>query len=126
MPNFAIRVPVPAGGRVANALAGSPFEFVPRDSKVAVAMSVAIIEAVPGTPPPTNQGEVTTNITFGAELQLQNGVPALEQERGAGAKLPDNVVVDDVAAAGDRLVVELLNAGVAINNVNVIVRILPI
>ena len=126
MPNFALRTSVPAGGSVANALAGSPFEFVPRDSKVAIAMAVAIIEAVPGTPPPTNQGEVTCNVTFGSELQLQNGVPPLEQERGGGAKLPDNVLVDDVAAAGDRLVVELLNSGAAANVVNIIVRVLPI
>jgi hypothetical protein len=126
MPNFAFRVNVAAGGRVANALAGSPFEFVPRDSKVAVALAVQAIQTVPGTPPNTNQGEVTTNITFGAELQLQNGVPALERSDGAGALIPENVLVDDVAEAGDRLVVELLNAGAAGNDVSGVVRILPI
>jgi hypothetical protein len=40
--------------------------------------------------------------------------------------IPDNVLVDDIAEAGDRLVVELTNAGAAANNVMGIVRILPL
>ena len=126
MPNFAFRATILAGATTANALAGSPFEFVGRPSKVAVALAVQAIQTVAGTPPNINQGEVTANVTFGSELQLQNGVPALERSDGSGAIVPDNVVVDDVADAGDRLVVELTNGGAATNNVMGILRILPI
>ncbi len=130
MPNFAIVIPAAtlgAGVTIPNALAGSPFEFVPRDSKVAIAAAVQPIQGTPGTPPNTNAGEVTANVTFGSELQLQNGaVPLGEGVSGSTAKIPDNVIVDDVAAAGDRLVVELNNAGAAGNLVSILVRILPI
>lgn len=128
MPNFSFRTgagPVPAltaGLTIANALAGSPFEFVGRDAKVAVAAALDPLAA-----PPTIQGEVTTNITFGSELQLQAGVIPLSLGGiGGGARIPDQVLVDDVAEAGDRLVVELVNAGGGTNIVSGIVRILPI
>lgn len=116
MANFAFNVPVPAGGSVPNALAGSPFEFLGRDSKVALALAVET----------AGFGSLTANVTFGAELQLQNGAIMSERVVGAGALIPDNVVVDDVGAAGDRLVVELNNGDVAIRSVRGIVRILPI
>lgn len=116
MSNFAFNSAVPAGGQVANALAGSPFEFLGRDSKVAVALAVET----------AGFGTATANITFGAELQLQNGAIMSERVAGAGALIPDNVVVDDVGAAGDRLVIQLDNSDVAIRNVRGIVRILPI
>ncbi len=117
MPNFAFNSAVPAGGSVANALAGSPFEFVGRDSKVAVAMAIDSGATI---------GDITTNVTFGAELQLQSGVIPLEEGAGQGARIPQNVQVDDVAQAGDRLVIELLNTAVGIVTVRGIVRILPI
>ncbi len=116
MPNFSFNVAVGVGATVANALAGSPFEFVGSDSKVAVALAVEI----------GGVNTSTSTITFGAELQLQNGSIAAERTVGAGALIPENVVVDDVARAGDRLVVELTNADVAIRRVRGIVRILPI
>jgi hypothetical protein len=122
MPNFQFNVTVPAGGSIANALAGSPFEFVGRNSKVAIALAMNSVDA---TPAATTVGMITTNITFGAELQLQNGSPPLERTAGAGALIPDNVSVDDVAAAGDRLVIELLSNHTAAIDVRGIVRILP-
>ena len=117
MPNFSFNVSVPAGGSVANALAGSPFEFLGRDAKVAVALAQALTAIV---------GEVTVNVLFGAELQLQNGVVLNERVLGAGALIPDNVVVDDVGEAGDRLVVELLSTAAAAVEVRGMLRILPI
>ncbi len=118
MPNFAFNVTVPAAGTTANALAGSPFEFVGVDSKVAVALAEFLTGGA--------AGEVTANIHFGAELQLQSGAIMLERTVGAGALIPDNVVVDDVARAGDRLVIELVNSNAAAREVRGIVRILPI
>jgi len=118
VPNFVFNNTVPAAGTTANALAGSPFEFVGQDSKVAIAL---VEELAIGA-----AGEVTANIHFGAELQLQSGAIMLERVDGIGALIPDNVVVDDVARAGDRLVIELVNSNVAARDVRGIVRILPI
>ncbi|GAH91096.1 unnamed protein product, partial [marine sediment metagenome] len=51
MPNFSIAVEVPLAGVVANAFAGSAFEFVSRPSRVAIAATVvaAGIDDVTGT-----------------------------------------------------------------------------
>lgn len=116
MPNFSFNVDVGIGATVANVLAGSPFEFVGTDSKVAIAMAVVV----------GGIDLMTTTITFGAELQLQNGSLPVERIVGGGALIPDNVIVDDVARAGDRLVIEVTNADVAARRVKGIVRILPI
>ncbi|MHC4607354.1 MAG: hypothetical protein ACYTAF_10575 [Planctomycetota bacterium] len=125
MPNFSFRVAVPAGGIVANALAGSPFEFVGRDSKVAVALAME-----PDAAPPLNGGTVTATVSFGSELQLQGGVVPMSNPVQVGvdpgAQIPQNVIVDDVAAAGDRLVIELVSTDATPNNVSGIVRILPL
>ena len=101
MPNFSFFSSVAAATTVANALAGSPFEFVGRDSRVAIALGVTYTATLP-------EGSVVTNVTFGSELQLQSGsVPGIVTL--TTPTLPDNVVVDDVAQAGDRLVIELIN-----------------
>jgi hypothetical protein len=89
---------------------------------VAIAL---VIDRVDAAAAATNPGMITTNITFGAELQLQNGSPPLERTQGSGALIPDNVAVDDVAAAGDRLVIELLSNHTSAIEVRGIVRILP-
>lgn len=118
MPNFLIRPTILAGTTNPNILAGSPFEFVGRDSKVAIAMATDVAATV---------GTMIANVTFGAELQLQDAVLPREAAAGEGPKLPDNVQVDDVAAAGDRLVVSVQNTD-AVNDraVACLVRILPI
>ena len=122
MPNFSFFNSVATTSRVANALDGSPFEFVGRDSRVAIALGCAYVVGA-NQPDP---GTVVTTITFGSELQLQTGaVPGIAAL--TSPTLPDNVVVDDVAQAGDRLVVELVNNDVTdAALINGIVRILPI
>lgn len=116
MPNFAFRQSVAAATTVANALAGSAFEFVGRPSRVAIALATS-----------NAAGEVTATVQFGPEVQLEEGVVAAEPGTDMGPRLPDNVVVDDVAAAGDRLVVRLTNAHASTAYiVRGIVRILPI
>jgi len=118
VPNFVFNNTVPAAGTTPNALAGSPFEFVGVDSKVAIALAEDRTGGV--------AGQVTANIHFGAELQLQSGAIMVEREDGAGALIPNNVIVDDVARAGDRLVIELVNSAVGARDIRGIVRILPI
>ncbi len=115
MGNFRVSQQVGIGATVANLLAGSPFEFVGRDSKVAVAITDDAFSNL-----------ITTNITFGSELLLQNGVLAQETGPGVGPRIPDNVVVDDVAMAGDRIVVEVTNGSAGAVEVTALVRILPI
>jgi len=117
--NFSFFNSVAISSTVANALAGSPFEFVGRDSRVAIALGVTYTGTLP-------EGAVLSTITFGSELQLQSGsVPGIVAL--TSPTLPDNVIVDDVAQAGDRLVIELVNNDASdVAPVKGIVRILPI
>lgn len=112
MPNFSVSPDVGAGAVLANALAGSAFEFVSRPARVIIAANAETAY------------EVTATIQYGSEVMLEEGVIPVEPAVGAGPYFPDDVIVDDVAAAGDRLVVRLTNAGAAANHVNVKVRVI--
>jgi len=116
MPNFSLLVAVPAGGTLANAFAGSAFEFIGRPSRVAIAQTT---EAAAGV-------TVTSTIQFGPEVQLEEGSVAAERGVNFGPQMPDDIVVDDVAAAGDRLVDRLTNTLGAPANVRIKVRIIPV
>lgn len=115
MPNFSTLTAVGAGAVVANALAGSAFEFMGRPSRVAIGITCAAAAA----------NDITATIQFGPEVQLEEGIVPIEAAAGAGTIMPDHILVDDVAAAGDRLVVRLTSALVG-GNCNVKVRIIPI
>jgi hypothetical protein len=110
MANFSLLTSIGAGATVANAFAGSAFEFIGRPSRVVIASTVIAAGA----------SEVTGTIQFGPEIQLEEGVAA------AGPSYADDVIVDDVAAPGDRLVYRLTNTGAAARDVRTKVRILPI
>ncbi len=100
MPNFSILTNFAAAGVVANVFAGSAFEFVGRPSRVAVAMTCDA----------AGVDNVTTTIQFGPEVQLEEGLVPQEAVVGAGPIMPDGIIVDDVAAPGDRLVGRVTNA----------------
>lgn len=114
MPAFSVSPDVGIGAVLANALAGSAFEFLSRDSRVIIAMNAETAY------------EVTATIQYGSEVQLEEGVIPVEPAVGAGPNFPDDVIVDEVGAAGDRLVIRLTNAGAAANHVNIKVRVIPI
>lgn len=117
MPNFSLLTEVPLTGQVANAFAGSAFEFIgSRPARVTIASTVIAAGA----------SEVTGTIQFGPEVQLEEGQINSERVAAAGPQMPDDVVVDDVAAPGDRLVYRLNNAGAAARDVRTKVRILPL
>lgn len=116
MPNFSVLSSVGAGGVVANAFAGSAFEFIGRPSRVAIAATVIAAGA----------SEVTATIQFGPEVQLEEGQINSERVAAAGPQMPDDILVDDVAAAGDRLVCRLSNSGAAARDVRIKARIIPI
>lgn len=120
MPNFSLRPTIAAGATNANIFAGSAFEFVGRPSRVAVALlggrdAGAVITTL-----------LTATVQFGPEVQLEEGQLTVETTLGDGAKMPDDIVVDDVAAAGDRLVCRVTNPDAAARTVSCKVRILPI
>ena len=116
MPNFSVLSSVPAGGVVANAFAGSAFEFLARPSRVRIAQTVIAAGA----------SEVTSTIQFGPEVQLEEGQVNSERVVAAGPQMPDDIVVDDVGNAGDRLVNRLSNSGAAARDVRIKVQIIPV
>jgi len=79
---------------VENLIAGSQFEFLGRPSRVQV-YSVADLTDL-----------VSLEVFFGQELQA---TPALLPQvvAGTGPTVPDDLIVDDVGAPGDRLVLRL-------------------
>lgn len=120
MPNFSVQVEIAAGATNANIFAGSAFEFIGRPSRVAVAMIAGreaglVVDAY-----------LTATVQFGPEVQLEEGQLPVETILGDGCKMPDDIVVDDVAAAGDRLVGRVTNADAIARTVKCKVRILPI
>lgn len=116
MPNFMVVTPFAAAGVVANVFAGSAFEFVGRPSRVAIAMTVDA----------AGLDDVTTTIQFGPEVQLEEGGVPQEAAAGRGPIMPDDILVDDIAAAGDRLVARVTNTLAGAVIVRTKARILPL
>lgn len=116
MSQFSLLTTVPIGGVVANAFAGSAFEFLRGPSRVTIASTVEV----------AGIAEVTGTIQFGPEIQLEEGQWNAEESAGRGPLLPADVIVDDVAAGGDRLVLRLTNTGAAANVVRTRVKITPL
>lgn len=114
MPTIRVSSVVPIGGTVANVLAGSQFEFLARPSIVQVfcvqdAADLAEIE-----------------VFFGQELQLPTS-PVTATTAGEGPKVPDDEIVNDIGAPGDRIVVRLVETGgVATAVVRTMVKITPL
>ena len=122
MPSFALRTNIPANQTVANILTGSAFEFASRDEKVAIAQ----VQEHNGTPFTNRPQDILSTVQFGSDVQLESGATMIEATLGGGPLIPQNVVVDDVAAAGDRLVIRVENTTAAAIDVSTIVRILPL
>lgn len=116
MPQFSLITAVPAGGVVANAFAGSAFEFLRGVSRVTIASVVAA----------AGIGSVTNTIQFGPEVQLEEGAVHVEALAGRGPLIPEDILVDDFAAGGDRLVQRITNVGGAPYNVMTKVKITPV
>ncbi len=119
MANFSLRTVVGAGATVANAFAGSAFEFLGRNSRVTIASTTITAAAT--------ANEITATIQYGAEVQLEEG--AIHSEGAPvdrGPVMPEDIIVDDVAATGDRLVMRITNTGGAARNVRTKVRIIPL
>lgn len=115
MPTIRNVTAVAAGGQNANVLTGSQFEFLGTPSRIQV-------YAISDTAGTIGVGEI--EIFFGQELQFSQS-PI--NEKAAGPDIPDDLLIDDFGAAGDRLVVRLSETG-GVNGVtiNTLVKITPI
>lgn len=117
MPSIKTTTTVAAGGVNANVLAGSQFEFIRAPSRVQIyIVADTVATAVP-----------EAEIFFGQEIELPQAVVGLVLTAGTGPAVPDDLVVDDVAAPNDRLVVRLLETGgLAAAIIRVLVKITPL
>lgn len=114
MPTIRATTVVPAGGVVQNVLTGSQFEFLARPSIVQVFAVQDLTELA------------QIEVFFGQELQLPQS-PVTEAVAGTGPKVPDDEIVNDLGAPGDRLVVRLVETGGAVAaNVRTMVKITPL
>jgi len=102
MPTIRARAVLVAGGVNANLLAGNQFEFLGQNARVQV---FAIQDS-------TGLGGVAEfEIFFGSELQFPQSRVNLV---ASGPTVPDDLIVDDFGAAGDRIVVRATESGGAL------------
>lgn len=102
-----------ANAVVENIIAGSQFEFLGRPSRVQVYSVADLLDIV------------NLEIFFGQELQA-TPAPVPQVAAGTGPTVPDDLVVDDVGAPGDRLVLRLTNTLGAAAAVRSMVVITPV
>lgn len=115
MPTIRSSDVVAIGGTVANVLAGSQFEFLARPSIVQVFI----------TQDPGDFGEV--EVFFGQELQSPQAPITEAAAALRGPIVPDDEIVNDIGAPGDRLVVRLVETGGAATAVvRTMVKITPL
>lgn len=95
-----------AGGVLENALAGSAFEFAPRNQVI----SIGVVANILG-------GFVT--IQVGSQIVLEES-PAVVKT--TFPVIPDEMYYQDIAAQGDRIVVRLRNSAVGVMDFRIIVQ----
>lgn len=102
-----------AGTTTPNVLTGSQFEFLGVASRIQ-------IYAIHDT---TDAGVPEIEVFFGQELQFAQS-PV--NEKAAGPEVPEDLIVDDFGAGGDRLVVRVTETGgAAVGTANILVKISP-
>lgn len=115
MPTMIVTQSIGAGATVTNLLAGQTFEFLKNLSRVDV-----------GLVSDNALGEVVADIQFGPEIQAEQVPVGAQSVAGALPRIPDDIVVSDAAAAGDRLVIRVRNTAAGAAIVRLLVRIRPI
>lgn len=104
-----------AGAVNANVLTGSQFEFLGAPSRIQV-------YAIDDSNGAGGVGEV--EIFFGQELEFSQSPVNI---KAAGPDVPDDLLIDDFGAGGDRLVVRVTETGGTLGaTVNTLVKITPI
>jgi len=113
MPTISLRTSVPLNGSSGNVLAGSPFEFVAKDSVIVLAC----------TQPGGTPGNVTADFQIGGEsltqaanVSTRNGFPNMETD----------VFVKAGAVGGERLFLNYNNTTAGALNVDTLIDIVSI
>ncbi len=113
MPTISLRTSVPLNGSSGNVLAGSPFEFVAKDSVIILALTQA-----GGTP-----GQITADFQIGGEsLATQANIPT----RNAFPTFLDDTFVKAGAVAGERLFLNYNNTTAGALDVDTLVDVMPV
>lgn len=118
MPTIRNVTALAAGAQNANVLQGSQFEFLGAISRIQVyAINDTVAPAVGG-------GVAEVEIFFGQELQFTQ---SQVNSKAAGPDVPDDLLIDDFGALGDRLVVRVSETGGALDVIiNTLVKITPV
>lgn len=117
MPSIKTTDIIAIGATIPNVLAGSQFEFIRVPSRVQV-YAVADIVAT---------GVAEIEVFFGQEIELPQSVISGVLTAGTGPTVPEDLVVDDIAAPNDRLVVRLVETGgLVAMPVRTLVKITPL
>ncbi len=104
------------GGQNANVLQGSQFEFLGAPSRVQVYGSQ---DTAAGA------GIIELEVFFGQELELAQ--TRVNLRTPAEVRVPDDLLLDDIGAAGDRLVVRAVETGgAAVGAILTLVKITPV
>jgi len=104
------RVALAASAVVANIMTGSEFERLPQPARIRVAIATDAVDA-------------TADVSFGNVIQGTAIALPLEPGAGQGPRLPEELLIDDMADAGDLLLVRLRNGPTAAADIRTIVRI---
>ncbi len=103
------RLAIAAGGVVANIMTGSEFERLPAPARIRVFMVASL-------------GDASADISFGNVIQGTAVNVPLQPAAGRGPTNPDDLLIDDMADAGDLLLVRL-RVGAAATDIRTLVRI---
>ena len=103
------RVALAAGAVVANIMTGSEFERIPAPARIRVAIA-------------TDQADNTADCSFGNVIQGTAISIPLEPAAGVGPRLPEELLIDDMADQGDLILVRL-RVGLVASIIRTLVRI---
>ena len=113
MPTILRRTALGIAAVADNVLAGSEFEFLPRAARIRVYQV-------------SDQVDTTLDVSFGNAIQTQAAVSPLEPAANQGPFTDRHLIVDDVADAGDRIVVRVRGgAAASVTRTLVDITVLP-
>jgi len=103
------RTALAANAVVANIMTGSEFERLPAPARIRVAIA-------------SDQQDASADVSFGNVIQGTAISVPLEPAAGVGPRLPEELLIDDMADAGDLILVRL-RVGAAVSVIRTLVRI---
>lgn len=99
---------------VPNIMAGSQFEFLGRPTRVQI---YSLAEA---------GDALDIEVFFGQELELATSALNVGAAAGLGPIVPDDLILDDVGAPGDRLTIRLVETAAAVGIARTMVVLTPV